>query len=238
MDAGFQSRGSPSFRGGRSPALPRAPGCRARPELIGGVEHRTIVDYSAARPARFEQEQRRWASSTTTATGEVRAQGQQPGGVHDRGGAEPLHAPEHARAGQPGAMRPVHDLAGQRLAEIRQEDGEQRGAGQPLETLIGTANPSNESSRTIDDLMSSIYFDDMSEAGARGSQMVEAAGDPDPATGLAAVAALRGLVEVLEELQVDNARAQGWSWRDIARVLGVTKQAMHYKHAGRLRGRD
>nr|WP_322756195.1 helix-turn-helix domain-containing protein [Frankia sp. Cas3] len=78
----------------------------------------------------------------------------------------------------------------------------------------------------------------MSEAGARGSQMVEAAGDPDPATGLAAVAALRGLVEVLEELQVDNARAQGWSWRDIARVLGVTKQAMHYKHAGRLRGRD
>jgi hypothetical protein len=66
--------------------------------------------------------------------------------------------------------------------------------------------------------------------------MVEAAADPDPATGLAAVAALRGLVEVLEELQVDNARAQGWSWRDIARVLGVSKQAMHYIHAGRLRG--
>jgi hypothetical protein len=66
--------------------------------------------------------------------------------------------------------------------------------------------------------------------------MVEAAADPDPATGLAAVAALRGLVEVLEELQVDNARAQGWSWRDIARVLGVSKQATHYKHAGRLRG--
>jgi hypothetical protein len=47
--------------------------------------------------------------------------------------------------------------------------------------------------------------------------MVEAAADPDPATGLAAVAALRGLVEVLEALQVDNARAKGWSWRDIAR---------------------
>ena len=86
-------------------------------------------------------------------------------------------------------------------------------------------------------MRSSIYFDGMSETVAQGSRMVEAAADPDPATGLAAVAALRGLVEVLEELQVDNARDKGWSWRDIARVLGVTKQAMHYKHAGRLRGR-
>ncbi len=75
----------------------------------------------------------------------------------------------------------------------------------------------------------------MSGAVAKGTRMVEAAADPDPATGLAAVAALRGLVEVLEELQVDNARSKGWSWRDIARVLGVTKQATHYKHAGRLR---
>lgn len=66
--------------------------------------------------------------------------------------------------------------------------------------------------------------------------MVEAAADPDPATGLAAVVALRALVEVLEDLQVDNARAKGWSWRDIARALGVTKQATHYKHARRLRG--
>lgn len=65
--------------------------------------------------------------------------------------------------------------------------------------------------------------------------MVDAAADADPAVGLAAVAALRGVVEVLEALQVDNARAQGWSWRDIARVLGVTKQAVHYKHAGRVR---
>ena len=65
--------------------------------------------------------------------------------------------------------------------------------------------------------------------------MVDAAADPDPAVGLAAVAALQGLVEVLEALQVDNARAQGWSWRDISRVLGVTKQAVHYRHAGRVR---
>jgi flagellar motor component MotA len=53
----------------------------------------------------------------------------------------------------------------------------------------------------------------MSEVVSQGSQMVAAAGDPDPATGLAAVAALRGLVEVLEELQVDNARAKGWCGR-------------------------
>jgi hypothetical protein len=68
-------------------------------------------------------------------------------------------------------------------------------------------------------------------------RMVEEATNPDPEIGFAAVVALRGLVEVLEALQVDNARARGWSWRDIARRLGVTKQAVHYKHALRSRGR-
>jgi len=68
-------------------------------------------------------------------------------------------------------------------------------------------------------------------------QVVEAAANPDPEVGLAAVAALRGLVEVLEALQVDNARARGWSWRDVAGRLGVTKQAVHAKHALRSRGR-
>jgi len=68
-------------------------------------------------------------------------------------------------------------------------------------------------------------------------RMVEAATGPDPETGLAAVVALRGLVEVLEALQVDHARSQGWSWRDIARRLGVSKQAVHYKHGLRFRDR-
>jgi ClpA/ClpB-like protein len=49
----------------------------------------------------------------------------------------------------------------------------------------------------------------------------------DPEVGLAAVAALRGLVEVVEALQVHNARAKGWSWQRIAAKLGVTKQADH-----------
>jgi hypothetical protein len=58
---------------------------------------------------------------------------------------------------------------------------------------------------------------------------------PDPEVGLRAVAALRGLLEVLEALQVDNARANGWSWRQIASRLGVTKQAVHQKHGPRSR---
>lgn len=67
---------------------------------------------------------------------------------------------------------------------------------------------------------------------------MDAGASNDPEVGLAAVVALRQLVEVLEQLQVDNARARGWSWRDIARRLGVTKQAVHYKHGLRLRDRE
>ena len=50
------------------------------------------------------------------------------------------------------------------------------------------------------------------------------------------VAALRQLTERLEILQVDNARALGWSWQQIAERLGVTKQTVHRKH-GRRTGR-
>ena len=53
----------------------------------------------------------------------------------------------------------------------------------------------------------------------------------NPAVGLRAVLALRRLVEQLEDLQVENAREQGWSWADIAEALGVSKQAVHKKHA-------
>jgi ribosome-binding protein aMBF1 (putative translation factor) len=56
----------------------------------------------------------------------------------------------------------------------------------------------------------------------------------EPATGLRAVAALRRLVERLEDLQVQNAREQGWPWSDIASALGVSKQTVHRKHARRL----
>jgi hypothetical protein len=65
--------------------------------------------------------------------------------------------------------------------------------------------------------------------------LAAATGSRDPEVGLRAVAALRGLLEVLEALQVDNARADGWSWRDIASRLGVSKQAVHQKHGPRSR---
>jgi hypothetical protein len=54
----------------------------------------------------------------------------------------------------------------------------------------------------------------------------------DPETGLAAVAALRVLVEELETLHVANARDQGWSWQAIAERLGITRQSVHKKHRG------
>ena len=64
------------------------------------------------------------------------------------------------------------------------------------------------------------------------TKLAAATSSSDPEVGLAAVAALRSLVEVLEALQVDNARDKGWIWKDIAERLGVSKQAVHKKYAG------
>jgi biotin operon repressor len=52
---------------------------------------------------------------------------------------------------------------------------------------------------------------------------------------LEAVVALRRLLEMLEAAQVENAYVAGWSWAQIAEVLGVSRQAVHKKHARRLR---
>jgi hypothetical protein len=65
------------------------------------------------------------------------------------------------------------------------------------------------------------------------TRLAEAASGGDPAQGLRAARALRELAERLEILQVDNARAHGWSWQEIAFFLGVSKQAVHKKHSGR-----
>jgi hypothetical protein len=65
------------------------------------------------------------------------------------------------------------------------------------------------------------------------TEVAVATSSSDPEVGLAAVAALRRLLEVLEALQVENARAKGWTWQQIAVRLGVTKQAVHHKYAGR-----
>jgi DNA-directed RNA polymerase specialized sigma24 family protein len=60
-----------------------------------------------------------------------------------------------------------------------------------------------------------------------------AATSQDPQVGLQAVAALRRLGDRLEALQVDSARRQGWSWEEIGKALGVSKQAVHKKHGRR-----
>ena len=52
----------------------------------------------------------------------------------------------------------------------------------------------------------------------------------DPEVGLQAVASMRALVEAVEELQVRRARELGWSWQQIAVLLGVSKQAVHQKY--------
>ncbi|MBA2391096.1 MAG: hypothetical protein H0V67_12670 [Geodermatophilaceae bacterium] len=65
--------------------------------------------------------------------------------------------------------------------------------------------------------------------------LTEASSSTDPVVGLAAVSSLRRLVERLEVLQVDHARRLGWSWQQIAAALGVSKQAVHKKHARRER---
>jgi DNA-directed RNA polymerase specialized sigma24 family protein len=62
------------------------------------------------------------------------------------------------------------------------------------------------------------------------TELADATASRDPAVGLAAVAALRELLESLEELQVANARENGWSWQQIAEALGVSRQAVHKKH--------
>ena len=57
----------------------------------------------------------------------------------------------------------------------------------------------------------------------------------DPAEGLAAVIELRRLADRLEEAEVERALRAGWTWSRVAEALGVTRQAVHKKHAGRLR---
>lgn len=58
----------------------------------------------------------------------------------------------------------------------------------------------------------------------------------DPADGLAAVVELRRLADRLEDAEVVRAVQDGWTWSLIAEALGVTRQAVHKKHAKRLKG--
>lgn len=46
---------------------------------------------------------------------------------------------------------------------------------------------------------------------------------------------MRRMLEALEAAQVENAFVGGWSWAQIAEVLGISKQAVHKKHTKRMR---
>jgi hypothetical protein len=65
------------------------------------------------------------------------------------------------------------------------------------------------------------------------TQVAAAAAHDDPEIGLAAVVALRQLLDQLEALQVAAAREQGWTWQRIADALRVTRQSVHHKYAAR-----
>lgn len=68
---------------------------------------------------------------------------------------------------------------------------------------------------------------------SEGDRVAGAAASGDPAVGLAAVRALRTLADRLEDVQVANARSQGWSWQAVADVLQISRQAVHQKHSYR-----
>jgi hypothetical protein len=63
--------------------------------------------------------------------------------------------------------------------------------------------------------------------------LVAALEGEDSLSALNAVATLRRELERLEAVHVRRARVGGALWSEIARALGVSKQAVHKKHGGR-----
>ena len=53
----------------------------------------------------------------------------------------------------------------------------------------------------------------------------------NPEEALIAVVSLRLMADKLEKEAVINAYHQGWTWAQIAEVLGVSRQAVHKKYA-------
>src|SRR5688572_18535060 len=87
--------------------------------------------------------------------------------------------------------------------------------------------PTHPPSRRLDDVAASKYLDGVVDP----SEVVAQTASADPEVGLRGVASLRALLEAVEELQVRHARELGWSWQQIAELLGVSKQAVHQKYA-------
>jgi hypothetical protein len=53
----------------------------------------------------------------------------------------------------------------------------------------------------------------------------------EPGQALSAIRRMRKELEIVEEAQVANALAQGWSWARIGRALGISRQAAHHRYA-------
>ncbi len=66
------------------------------------------------------------------------------------------------------------------------------------------------------------------------SDTVDVPDPSDPEAAFASVVALRRLADRLELAAVNVAVAHGWSWTDVARALGVTRQAAHKRFAHRV----
>jgi DNA-directed RNA polymerase specialized sigma24 family protein len=62
------------------------------------------------------------------------------------------------------------------------------------------------------------------------AKLALATGDDDPRAALSAAAELRRAAGRLQAAVVRRARLAGWSWAEIAAVLGVSKQAVHRKY--------
>jgi hypothetical protein len=53
----------------------------------------------------------------------------------------------------------------------------------------------------------------------------------EPGQALSAIRRLRKELELVEEAQVANALSHGWSWAQIGRSLGISRQAAHHKYS-------
>jgi hypothetical protein len=104
------------------------------------------------------------------------------------------------------------------------ERGRKDGLGQALEVVDACAQPELTDSilsTSVDEVMPTLP--------------TELTHPESPADGLAAAVALRRLADRMEDVEVERALRDGWTWAQVAEALGVTRQAVHKKHARRLK---
>ena len=73
----------------------------------------------------------------------------------------------------------------------------------------------------------------MATESIRAEDLASEAEQANPERALPAVRELRSLLPQWEARAVADARSSGWSWAAIARMLGVTRQALHARYGSR-----